>query len=122
MLNVAPAMAPVCVNVALNAAPTVPAVVPGFVTLIVWQLMVRLYVAAVPVQPFASVTVTTIGKVLCCRVVPESRPEDDSVMPVGSVEAVENVTAPWPPVCVNCSLNGAFTVPVVLTGFVTVIV
>ena len=47
----------------------------GFVTVIVWQLMTSVYVAPVPVQPFASVTVTTIGKVPGLTVgVPERTP------------------------------------------------
>ena len=40
----------------------------------------------------------------------------------GSVLAVVNVAVPMAPLCVNCSLNGALTVPVVFTGFVTVMV
>jgi len=37
------------VKVWLNALDAVPVVVAGFVTLIVWQVMVRLYVAPTPV-------------------------------------------------------------------------
>ena len=40
-MNVAVPIAPACVNVWLNGAPAVPIVTPGFVTLIVWQLMTR---------------------------------------------------------------------------------
>src|SRR5207248_388886 len=45
-----------------------------------------------------------------------------SVRPAGSVEAVENVVAPNPPVCVKVWLNAAFAVPVVVAGLVTVMV
>ena len=53
---------------------------------------------------------------------PLSSPLVDSVNPLGSVDAVVNVAVPIAPLCVNCSLNGELTVPVVLFGFVTVIV
>jgi hypothetical protein len=113
---------PVCVKVWLNAASTVPVVVDGFVTVIVWQEMTRLYVALVPVQPFASVTFTTIGKVPFFPGVPERTPADESVSPLGSVEVVEKVTEPVPPDCVKAWLKAASTVPVAVDGFVTVIV
>src|SRR5437870_3295835 len=45
-----------------------------------------------------------------------------SEKPLGSVLAVENVVVPWPPACVNCWLNGEPTVPVFVTGLVTVMV
>ena len=38
-VNVAVPIPPVCVNVWLNGAPAVPVVTPGFVTVMVWQLM-----------------------------------------------------------------------------------
>src|SRR5947199_60080 len=104
--------APLCVNWAEKGEPAVPAVVSGFVTAMFWQLIVRLYVAPVPVQPLTSVATTTIEKLVCCMVVPCSVPLGSSVKPLGSVLAVENVVAPWPPVCVNCWLNGVPTVPV----------
>ena len=55
VVNVAPPMAPVCVNVWLNAVPAVPVVVAGLVTVMVWQPMVSVYVAPMPEQPLASV-------------------------------------------------------------------
>src|SRR3954468_10615096 len=45
---------PVCVNVWLNAALTVPVVTPGLVTVMVWQLIVSVY-DELPKQPFVSV-------------------------------------------------------------------
>ena len=109
-------------NVALNGASTVPVLVAGFVTVMVWQLMTSVYVAPVPVQPFESVTVTTIGNVPVCVGVPESTPAAESVRPAGSVLEVVNVAVPIAPLCVNVSLNGEPTVPVLLAGFVTVMV
>src|SRR5437764_1307753 len=88
----------------------------------VWQLMVRVYVAPVPVQPLESVTVTTIGNEPCCSVVPESVPLVASVKPVGSVLAVVKVAVPCAPLCVNIWLNAWLTVPVFVTGLVTVMV
>src|SRR5438034_6348983 len=87
-----------------------------------WQAMTRVYVAPVPVQPFESVTVTTMGNVPGCVGVPERRPLLDSVRPPGRVDAVEKVTAPMPPLCVNCSLNAASTVPLLFAGLLTVMV
>ena len=43
-----------------------PVVAPGFVTVIVWQPITRLYVALVPVQRLESVTLTTIGNEPVC--------------------------------------------------------
>ncbi len=43
-------------------------------------------------------------------------------MPIGRALAVVNVVVPTPPVCVNVWLKKTFAVPVVVTGFVTVIV
>src|SRR6188768_1328568 len=74
----------------------------------------------VPVQPFESVTVTTIGNEPFCVGVPERTPFVASVSPAGRVLAVVNVAVPMAPVCVKVSLNGALTVPAVLTGLVTV--
>ena len=76
-----------------------------------------------PVQPFASVTLTVIGNVPVCVGVPESVPFVASVRPAGSVLAVSvNVAAPIAPLCVKVWLNGASTVPVVVAGLVTVMV
>ena len=72
----------------------------------VWQAITRLYVALVPVHPFASVTVTTIGNVPVCVGVPESVPFAASVRPDGSVDAVVNAALPIAPTCVNVWLNG----------------
>ena len=63
-------------------------------TLYVWQLTTSVYVAPIPVQPFASVAVTMIGNEPVCVGVPERTPFAPRVRPVGSVDAVENVTAP----------------------------
>src|SRR5947209_14910828 len=79
--NVAVPIAPLCVNVCENALPAVPAFVAGFVTLIVWQPMTRVYVAPVPVQLLPSVTVTMIGHDPVCVGVPERTPPLDSVNP-----------------------------------------
>ena len=78
----------------------------------------------VPVQPFASVTVTTIGKVPGTVGVPESVPFVASVRPAGSVEAVVKVAGVCvpTPLCVKVWLKGASTVPVVTPGFDTAIV
>src|SRR5450755_188487 len=84
--------------------------------------MTRLYVELVPVQPLLSVAVASIGNVPCCCVVPESTPLVESEKPLGNVLAVVNVPVPCAPLCVNCSLNAALTVPVAFAGFVTVIV
>mgnify|MGYP000114839669 CR=1 FL=1 len=73
-------------------------------------------------QPFPSVAVTVIGNVPVWVVVPLSTPAVESVNPLGSVLAVENVTVPNPSVCVNVSPNGRPIVPVAFVGFVTVIV
>src|SRR5437868_1718341 len=54
--------APVWVKVWLKAVSTVRVVTPGAVTVMVWQVMARVYVDPVPVQPLASVAVTVIGK------------------------------------------------------------
>ena len=105
VVKVAPPIAPLCVNCSLNGVPTVALVLIGLVTVMVWQLIVRVYVAPVPVQPFESVTVTTIGKVPNWFVVPERTPAVDSVKPLGSVLAVVNVAVPCAPVCVKVWLK-----------------
>src|SRR5438067_1670168 len=59
--------------------------------------MVRLYVAPVPLQPFASVAVTVIGKLPTTVGVPDSVPFEASVRPDGSVPlASVKVVAPMP--------------------------
>ena len=88
---------PLTVKVWSKDVPSVPVVVPGFVTVIVWQAITSVYVARVPVQPFASVALTTIGNEPVWLVVPERTPALESVRPVGSVLDVENVTEPLPP-------------------------
>src|SRR4051794_41741352 len=49
-----------------------------------WQLMVRVYVAPTPKQPFASVALTVIGNEPVCVGVPERTPAADSPSPAGS--------------------------------------
>src|SRR5437588_509633 len=109
-------MPPDCVKVWLNATPAVPLLTPGLVTVMVWQVMTRLYVAPFPAQPLPSATCTTIPNVPVCVGVPLRRPEAERVRPVGRVEAVVNVAPPTAPLCENCSLNGALTVPLVFAG------
>ncbi len=111
VVNVAPPIAPACVNVWLNAVPIVAFVVAGFVTTIVWQPIERLYVALVPVQRFASVIVTTIGKRPVCVGVPARTPFAARLSPAGSVDAVVNVAVPIAPACVNVWLNAVPAVP-----------
>src|SRR5438270_5849995 len=60
-LHVAVPRIPVAVKFWLKAASTVPVLTPGLVTLTVWQLMISVYCAPVPWQPFASVAVTVMG-------------------------------------------------------------
>ena len=89
--------------------------------LIVWQLMTSVYVELVPVQPFASVAVTVIGKLPVVLVVPESTPVDvPSVMPGGSAPVSVQPIVPLPPDCVNAWLKSVPAVPVVVDGLVTV--
>src|SRR5258708_30556643 len=86
----------------------------------VWQVMVRVYVAPVPVQPFESVALTVIENVPVCVGVPESVPLAASESPIGSEPlASENVVAPTPPLWVKFWLNGAAATPLVTAGFVT---
>ena len=122
VLNVAVPNAPVCVNVWLNAAPAVPVFVAGLVTMIVGQEMTSVYVEPVPVHPFESVAVTTIPNEPVSDGVPDNVPFVASVKPPGSVDDVANVVVPCPPDCVNVWLNAVPAVPVVVAGFVTVIV
>ena len=94
VVNVAPPIAPVCVNVSENGDPAATVALAGLVTVIVWQPITSVYVALVPVQLFESVTVTTIGNEPDCSGVPLSTPPVESVMPAGSVLAVVNVAVP----------------------------
>src|SRR5947209_4258003 len=84
--------------------------------------MVSVYVAAVPVQPFESVTFTTIGKVRVCVGVPDRTPAADSVRPAGRVLVVVKVAVALAPLCVKVWLKGLAAVPVVVAGFVTLMV
>ena len=90
--------------------------------MIVWQPITSVYVEPVPVHPLASVTVTTIGNEPVCVGVPDRVPFVASDRPVGSVLAVVNVVVPTVLPAVNVWLKAAFAVPVVVAGFVTVIV
>src|SRR5260221_711225 len=116
-------IAPLCVKVWLNGEPATPVVTAGFVTVMVWQVMVSVYVAPVPVQPFESVALTVMAKVPVWVGVPDSVPFAASVRPAGSVPlASENVVAPMPPPCVKVWLKGAPATPLDTAGFVTVMV
>src|SRR5947209_2605715 len=115
-------MAPDCVNCWLNSELTVPVEFAGFVTVMAWQPMVSEYVVPLPVHPFESVAFTTIGKVPVWSGVPERTPPLESVRPAGRVLDVENVAVPIEPLCVKVWLNAAFTVPVLVTGLVTLMV
>lgn len=85
----------------LKAVPAVPFVVVGFVTLIIGQLMTKLYVAPIPIQPLLSVALTVMLKVPDCVGVPLNTPVLESIKPVGNVLDVLKVTLPIPPVCVK---------------------
>src|SRR5256885_2317105 len=74
-------------------------------------------------QPFASVALTVIGNVPACVGVPLNTPVDElSVMPAGNAPVSLHVIVPMPPDCVNAWLKAMPTVPVLVTGAVTVIV
>jgi hypothetical protein len=81
-------------------------------------------VALVPVQPFASVAVTVTPNEPVCVGVPEIVPVAGlSVRPAGSVPlASDQVMVPMPSVWVKVSLNGLLATPMLLDGFVTVMV
>src|SRR5438270_6222600 len=116
-------MPPLCVKVWLNTAPATPLVTAGFVTVMVWQVIVSVYVGPVPLQPFESVALTVIGKLPVCVGVPERTPFDASVKPAGNVPpASENVVVPTPPLCVKVWLNAAPATPLFTAGLVTVMV
>src|SRR3954453_7683407 len=121
-VNVFVPMAAGAVKLWLKAMFTVPVFVAGLLTVMVWQLMVSVYVEPLPKQPFASVALTTIGKLPVWVGVPERTPADDSVRPAGSVEAVEKLTAPIVLPAVKAWLNAAAAVPVLVAGLVTVMV
>jgi len=77
---------------------------------------------AVPEQPFASVALTVMGKVPDCVGVPDRTPAVDRDNPLGSALAVVKLVVPMPPDCVKVALKGAFAVPVLVAGAVTVMV
>src|SRR5260221_958477 len=112
--NVVVPTPPLWVKTWLKGVPTVPVVTLGFVTVIVWQPIVNVKLSD-PVQPLESVATTVIGNVPVCVGVPESVPSAASVMPGGNVLQGWNVTAPMPPLCVYCCVNGAPTVPLIVT-------
>ncbi len=99
VVNVAVPAAPVCVNVWLNGASTVPVVTPGFVTVIVGHTVTKPYDVA-PEQPDASVAVTTIGNVPPCVGVPERTPAAN-VIPAGRAPVSASVYGDVPPLGVN---------------------
>jgi hypothetical protein len=114
-------MPPLCVNVWLKAAFTVPVFTPGFVTVIVWQEMTNVYVGLMPVQALLSVALTVIGKEPVCVGVPESVPLVANDRPVGRLPLLRvKFTVPTPPLWVNVWLKGTPAVPVLVAGFVTV--
>ncbi len=113
-------MPPLCVNVWLNGVPATPLETAGLVTVMVWQVMVSVYSAPVPVQPFASVALTVMENVPVWVGVPDSVPLEARVRPAGSVPlASENVVVPTPPLSVKVWLNGAAATPLVTAGLVT---
>src|SRR5437660_1033474 len=122
-VNVTTPMVLPAVKVWLKATFTVPVLVAGFVTVMVWQPMVSGYVGPTPVQPWPSVTLTVIGKLPDCVGVPESTPALESVRPAGSAPLLsENVAPPMAPLCVKVWLKAVLTVPVEVAGLVTVAV
>src|SRR6266545_7013219 len=73
-----------------------------------------------PLQPFASVTFTVIGKLPTTVGVPERTPPLDRVRPVGNEPLFSvNVAVPTAPVCVKLCENAAFAVAVVVAGLPT---
>lgn len=121
VLNATAPIPPVCVKVWLNGVPTVAVLVPGALTVTVWQLIVSVKLT-VPIQLFESVTLTVMGKPPVCIGVPLSVPFDANVRPAGRVLAVLKFVVPMPPVCVKVWLNGVPTVPVLVPGALTVMV
>src|SRR5258708_684522 len=80
--NVVVPMPPLCVNIWLNGVPTVPVVTAGFVTVMVWQPIIKVKLSD-PVQPLESVATTAIVDVPLCVGVPDSVPSAASVLPFG---------------------------------------
>src|SRR5258708_26454555 len=72
-MNVVVPMPPLCVNIWLNGVPTVPVVTAGFVTVMVWQPIIKVKLSD-PVQPLESVATTVIGNVPLCACAPHSVP------------------------------------------------
>ena len=85
VVNVAVPIAPLWVNVSLKGEPAVPFAFAGLLTVIDCHAMTSVYVALVPVQPLASVTLTVIGNEPGWPGVPESVPFVARVRPDGSV-------------------------------------
>src|ERR1017187_7350511 len=100
-------------------APAVPdGTVVGLIAS-VWQAMTRVYVAPVPMQPFASVALTVIGNVPMTRGVPERVPFAARLSPAGRTpEARLNATGTAPPAWAKVWLNAVFAGSVVTPGFV----
>src|SRR4051794_1593615 len=114
-------MALPAVKLLLNATFTVPVFVDGLVTVMTWQLMVRLYEALTPKQPFASVALTVIWNVPVWVGVPERTPALGWEDPAGSTPLLSvNVTGAMALPAVKLWLKGTFTVPVFVAGLVTV--
>lgn len=113
---------PDCMKVWLKLTPVIPLLITGLVTVIVGQITVRVYVAPVAVQPFASVAVTLIGNVPVWAGVPARTPLLESESPFGKALLVENVIAPTPPDCVKLWLNATPAAMVLVAGLFTVIV
>src|SRR5437764_1000284 len=84
VVNVAAPIAPLCVNAAENGEPACVELTAGLVTVMLWQPMWRLYVVPTPVQPWLSVTLTTMGNVPTTLGVPERTPLEESVSAAGS--------------------------------------
>ena len=122
-LKSAPPTAPVCVKVSLKDVPVVPVLLPGLITSIDLQLITKLYVPPVPVQPLPSVTFTVMGKVPVSVGVPLSTPAVDKLKPFGSdPELRVKVAPPIAPLCVKVLLKAVPTGPELLPGLVTVMV
>src|SRR5258706_15079815 len=87
------------VKVWLKATFTVPVLVTGLVTVMIWQLMFKGYVTPSPEQPCESGARTTIGNEPFCVGVPERTPVGGlSVRPAGSGPlASEKGGVPTPP-------------------------
>src|SRR4051794_1630356 len=120
--NVVVPTPPLWLKVWLKATFTVPVVVAGFVTVMTGQVRHNVYVGPVPVQPFESVTVTTIGKQPFCVGVPCNVPSESRIKPVGSVEAVVKVAVPMAPLCVKLNEIGVPAGLLVVAGGFTVMV